>query len=192
MASAAAVRTDSSLSCKSGTSAGTAMAAAFSIAPKARVADVFTGALESLSIWTSAAIVACGSPRTSPSAVAAWQRTVSSDSFNNAISRGPAAAAAGPIRPSALTAWIRTDVESSARADRSVATASSTGSFFGDCANCFGFRKDGQSLPTLATRPRPRPAHGLRRHGPQAAEDPECFDCTLPHHLAGVPYERGQ
>jgi hypothetical protein len=89
--------------------------------------------------------------------VAASQRTVSSESFNNAISRGPAAAAAGPIRPSALTAWIRTDVELSARADRSVATASTTGSFFGDCANCFGFRKDGQSLPTLATRPRPRP-----------------------------------
>ena len=62
MASAAAVRTDSSRSCKSGTSAGTDGAAAFLRAPSARAADTLTAALASRSRSTSAATVAPSSP----------------------------------------------------------------------------------------------------------------------------------
>ena len=71
IASAAAARTDSSRSCNSGTSAGTAGAAARFIAPSARAAAAFTGALASCSKSTSAATVAPSSPPTWPRASAA-------------------------------------------------------------------------------------------------------------------------
>ena len=64
-------RTDSSRSCKSGTSAGTAGAAAFFSAPSARAAATLTGALASCSSSTSAATVAPSSPPTWPRASAA-------------------------------------------------------------------------------------------------------------------------
>ena len=192
MASAAAVRTDSSRSCKSGTSAGTAGAAAFFSAPSARAADALTGALASCSSSTSAATVAPVSPPTSPRASAAWQRTVSSASFNKPISLGATAAAGGPIRPSAGAAWVRTAAESSARADSRVATASSTGSRGRAGATRF-FRTEQPRDPTPLRAAAPGEA-ALRACGsrPRAAEDPQGFDHALPHHVAGVLGECGQ
>ena len=133
------------------------------------------------------------SPPTSPRASAAWQRTVSSASFNKPISPGATAAAARPDpaqRPGGLGPHRRRFVgqgrlAASPRPARPGRRAGAGAARFLPPEEPPRFHASSSHGHGEAARP------CVASDGPRAAEDPQRFDHALPHHLAGVLGECG-